>query len=134
YNSHTNLIFRVVYSADQVFSGSSTTRFPDRNSPFTAHSSVSTNAVSPGAQADGRPFSEPAPEILRVSGSVAPSGEFQLTWDGDPGARYSIRATDNLTTPFAAIATQMVGADGRGLYIDVTVLGTARRFYQVSSP
>lgn len=62
YNPAGNLVFRVVYPGSLVTTDSSLTRYPDRNSPFVAQTNVTSLAVSPGRQADGRPFNEAPPQ------------------------------------------------------------------------
>lgn len=66
FNADTNLVIRLVYFQKDLSTNGSLTRYPDANGPFVAQTSISTNAVSPGRNFDGSPFSEPAPVVLSI--------------------------------------------------------------------
>ncbi|MBL9137952.1 MAG: lamin tail domain-containing protein [Verrucomicrobiales bacterium] len=137
YNAQTNLVFRVSYPASLVGETGSITRYPDLNGSFALNSEVSTNAVSPGRQADGRPFSEAPPQPvqeIRVTVSIVPAGGLQLGWNSRAGVTYSVWTTPDLGTPFTQAQSGINAANGQATYLDPTAAAAPRRFYRISSP
>ncbi len=131
FNADTNLVLRLVYFQKDLSTNGSLTRYPDANGPFVAQTSVSTNAVSPGRQFDGRPFNEgQPPEVGRITIAVESEGAVRLRWQPVAERTYSVWVAGDAQGPF----TLLISGLGDGSHTD-TVTGTAdTRYYRVSSP
>ncbi|MCC7377713.1 MAG: lamin tail domain-containing protein [Verrucomicrobiales bacterium] len=137
YNAQTNLVFRVSYPASLVGDTGSITRYPDLNGPFVLHFEISTNAVSPGRQPDGRPFSEAPPQPaqeIRLTVTLAQAGGYQIAWNTRAGATYSVWVTADLGTPFTVLQSGLNSSTGQATHVDTPSAGVSQRFYRISSP
>jgi hypothetical protein len=75
-----------------------------------------------------------AGDWLTVQGDVPGPHTNTLTFVGVPNARYVVRFTTTLTAgPWFTLATNTVGANGRGTLMDCTATN-AQRYYRVSAP
>jgi hypothetical protein len=100
------MICRVFYREADLSATASLTRFPTMNSPFIANDCVATNAVSPGTQFDGRPFSQPA-TLVGVGNIVVSVNGSNVTLDFPAlvGPAYSLWHAANVTDRFCVSAT-----------------------------
>jgi hypothetical protein len=75
-----------------------------------------------------------APQI--ISASVQPGGNFQLTFTGNAGEPYTVRATENLAIPLATWPVLGSGTFGTNAatWQDSDVTNRPRRFYSISIP
>jgi len=132
-----HVVERVVYTQSMVSSDSSLTRYPDLNSPFVAHSAISTNYVSPGTQADGRAFSlpvtTPAP-VISVSAMVGADRTFVLDWNAEPGRAYSVLQAAAVNGPFNRLTSGLRFLDNHGRFTDNDLSGARARFYLITTP
>lgn len=138
YNAQTNLVLRVVYSADAVSDRGSFTRYPDRFGSFRAQADVSTNSVTPGRQWDGKRFDE-APTIpvadIRVAAGLKPGGAgIRIVWAVQSGLPYSVWAADALDGTWLPLATGLKFESAEGFFEEATASERLGRFYRISQP
>lgn len=142
YDESTNLVFRVVYTADMLSSGGSLTRWPEAGGEFVAHSAVSAQPVSPGRRYDGRSYTEPGEtgggggevgEPIRVGVGAEREGEaIHLSWKVTAGRAYRVWVAEELAGPYHVLAEGLRFATGEGWY-RVTTSGLGERgFFRIS--
>lgn len=133
-NQLGGVVERVVYTAAQVSSGGSMTRFPTLDHGFVPQISVSTLAVTPGRQYDGKLWSEPPTipptEVGALRATLTAGGAVRLTWPAQAGQTYTVLAAPAVTGPWSPLAEGL----SAGEFTDTPPAGTAARFYRVRSP
>jgi len=134
-NASSNLVSRTVYM--ELSSNSSLTRYPDFNGEFVAHSTIATNAFSPGRRFDGRPYKEtvaPARPAFTVSVAREASESLVLRWTAEPGKTYTVLRSSSLGGLFVPMAMDLTFADEHGQYVDRHWSSRPISFYRLSSP
>jgi hypothetical protein len=133
-NQLGGVVERVVYTAAQVSSGGSMTRFPTLDHGFVPQISVSPLAVTPGRQYDGKLWSEPPTipptEVGAISATLTAQGAVRLTWLAQAGQTYTVLAAPAVTGPWTPLASGLTA----GQYEDPVPTGPGARFYRVSAP
>ncbi len=133
-NQLGGVIERVVYTAAQVSSTGSMTRFPTIDHSFVAQTSVSDLPVTPGRQYDGKLWSEPPTlppsEVGRLAASLTAAGAVRLTWPVTAGQTYTVLTAPSVTGPWTPLASGLTV----GEYTDTPPAGADARFYRVSAP
>lgn len=128
------VVERVAYPASQVSSGGSMTRFPTLDHGFAPQISVSTLAVTPGRQYDGKLWSEPPTipptDVGAISAALTAQGTVRLTWSARAGQTYTVLAAPAVTGPWTPLASRL----SAGQYEDPVPTGPGARFYRVSAP
>lgn len=78
-------------------------------------------------------YGPPAPRI--IDAAMQPGGNFQLTFTGNAGEPYSVRASGDLAFPAAnwAVLTNAVFTTNMATFLD-TATTNSRRFFQISIP
>ncbi len=134
-NAQGRLVSRVVFAS--VSANGSWTRAPELDGPFVVHSTVSTNAVSPGTRSDGRMFTENRPlEPAAISLQVSSESLYSvlLRWDAEAGRSYSVHRAATIHGPFIPLASGLSFPDGHGRYLDEEAAEASCHFYRVSTP
>jgi hypothetical protein len=129
-NADGRLISRASYSV--LPSDGSITR-ASANGEFVAHTSVSTNAVSPGTQPNGDAFSVPNQSVPIGSATIAlQSAVIRLTWNSNPGQNYTIFSAENITEAFTQRTNVTATATTSEFVELLTTSGS--RFYRIRTP
>lgn len=140
YNAITGLVFRVVYTAEQVAAAGagSLTRQPDGDGPWVAQASLGGPAVTPGRRADGSRFgmsgSEEGPPA-RLGWVRREAGGLELRWTAEATARYAVQVLENPGAWFGGwveVAVDLVFPDGQGRYLVPVAGGRHGRFFRVA--
>ena len=133
-NALGGIVERVVYSSAMVSSSGSMTRYPTIDSGFVAQTSVGTPPVTPGRRYDGKRWSEPPTipptDIGTVSIALNANASVTLSWNAEAGQTYSVTTAPALSGPWTSVATGLT----QGTFTEPVSVGTAARFYRVSSP
>lgn len=133
-NADSNVVLRLVYSAQMVSTNGSMTRYPDANGPFVPQTLVSTNAVTPGRQYDGKPWNEPPTlppaEINGLAITLDAANAVSLTWQAEPGRTYSVWKATTVTGTYSVAASGL----STGQYTDTSLANVHTRFYRISTP
>lgn len=129
-NASSNVIARVVYTASDTGTNSSSTRFPTTESGFVAHRTASDLYASPGLQPDGELWSVPSvPPVTSITVSAAVvSGGLTLTWNTVAGATYTVARSATADGTYQPLQSGLTA----GSYTDSVGAGNA--FYRISSP
>lgn len=104
-NANGNIIDRVVYSASDISTNGSLSRFPALTNGFVAQAYISTNHVTPGAQYDGGVWSAPTSVPQGVSGIVVSAANNQvfLNFTANTTKASTLWRTYDLTSPFSVV-------------------------------
>lgn len=133
-NQLGGVVERVVYTAAQVSSGGSMTRYPTLDHAFAPQISVSTLAVTPGRQYDGKLWSEPPTipptDVGPLAAALTVRGTVRLTWSARAGQTYTVLAAPAVTGPWTPLASGLT----TGQYEDPVPAGPGARFYRIGAP
>ncbi len=133
-NQLGGVVERLRYTAAQVSPGGSMTRFPTLDHGFAPQINVSSLAVTPGRQYDGKLWSEPptlpGSEVGPLSATLLTGGRIRLTWMAQPGQTYTVLAAPAVSGPW----TPLAGGLSTGQFEDAIPGGPGARFYRVSTP
>lgn len=128
-NPSGNIIDRVVYSASDISSSGSLSRFPTIDSPFVPQAYVGTNAATAGLQYDGGSWSSAA-QIPTGVNNVAISvvnNQAVLQFTAVPNQASTLWSANDLTSPFEVIFGQTF-ATSAGVF-SVTNLPPVQFYY-----
>jgi hypothetical protein len=104
-NQDGHLIDRVVYSASDLNTNGSLTRFPNINNPFVSHPYISTNLTSAGRQYDGSAWNKPfkVPTSASNVGIGAANGQVLLHFTANTGLASTLWGASTVTGPYQVI-------------------------------
>jgi hypothetical protein len=104
-NKTGNIVDRVVYTAANLSTNGSLTRFPTIDSPFVLQEFVSTNRTSAGLQYDGSPWTA-APQMPAGVNSIvtAIGSPLNLTFTADPAKMTTLWSASTLADTFRPVA------------------------------
>lgn len=108
-NGQGDLIDRVVYSAGQLNTNGSLSRFPKLSSGFVPQPWISTNWTTPGFQYDGgswaKPTTVPAPftGLITVAVGTPAANDVTLSFPANTTVASTLWEADSVTSPFQVI-------------------------------
>lgn len=127
-----NIIDRVVYSASDLNTNGSLTRFPTMDSPFVPQAYVSTNRTTAGLQYDGsawnKAFKVPT-GVTNITVSVA-AGQAALNFTADPTLGTTLWSADRVTGPYSVLFGQQFPTTSGSF---TTPASAPLKFYYISN-
>jgi hypothetical protein len=132
-NQNGYIIDRVVYSASNLSSNSSLSRFPTANGPFVPQAYISTNYTTAGLQYDGGSWGLPTKVPTGVTGVVISmvNGQAVLHFTANTSLASTLWSANNLTDPFQVVFGQQFSTSS-GVFT-VTNLPPTLQFYFITT-
>jgi hypothetical protein len=126
------IIDRVAYSASDVSTNGSTSRFPTWTGPLVPQAYVSTNLVTPGAQYDGGPWNIAAKIPVGVTGIAITyvNGKAVLTFPANAIQASTLWNASSVTGPFNIITGQPFPS-GTGIFTNAS--SASQQFYFITT-
>jgi hypothetical protein len=132
-NQNGYIIDRVVYSASNLSSNSSLSRFPTANGPFVPQAYISTNYTTAGLQYDGGSWGLPTKVPTGVTGVVISmvNGQAVLHFTANTSLASTLWSANNLTDPFQVVFGRQFSTSS-GVFT-VTNLPPTQQFYFITT-
>jgi hypothetical protein len=104
-NGNGNIVDRVVYSASNLSTNGSLSRFPTINSPFVPQPYVSTNVTTAGLQYDGSPWSQhyKIPAGITGVGIQVTGGQAIFNFPANTTQANTLWGASNVTGPYSVL-------------------------------
>jgi len=104
-NGSGNLIDRVIYSAGDLNTNGSLSRFPTINSPFAPQPYISTNLTTAGLQYDGSPWNQPykVPTGVNNVGISVVNGQVLFNFSANTSQANTLWGASTVTGPYSVL-------------------------------